>query len=332
MIKNNTVFIIGAGATKPYGYPTGLELRKYLCQDYKSISYDIKNTDSSILQEKINYFSDSFYNSLIPSIDQYLSLCKDDNVIQEIGKIGILYYILRSEKLSSYAEGMVDYETHDWLTYLYRRMVSEFKTSSDYINFKDNNVSFIIFNYDRMVEFVLSNSFYYSFNTDRVKNFDLLGDEFYKLFPFKFVHVYGKIASLQYEKPLDSNYYDFKKIDNNDFAVLTRLKDNIRTIYDDDRVVKEDIKIAKGIIKKADRIFILGFGYANENLSILDLPNLLNSNQRVYGTAYNLTESEIRDVRERLINNPDFKNLMSSGSNNPYIENTDCLSLLRKYL
>lgn len=32
MITENTIFILGAGASKPYGFPTGAELREQICK------------------------------------------------------------------------------------------------------------------------------------------------------------------------------------------------------------------------------------------------------------------------------------------------------------
>ena len=40
MIKTKTVFILGAGASCPYGFPLGTELRQEICQYY---SADISN-------------------------------------------------------------------------------------------------------------------------------------------------------------------------------------------------------------------------------------------------------------------------------------------------
>jgi len=56
----NTVFILGAGASKPYGYPTGQELREYICKEFQTdlqtLINDgyIKNHDSKDLDDLID--------------------------------------------------------------------------------------------------------------------------------------------------------------------------------------------------------------------------------------------------------------------------------------
>jgi len=46
IIFNNipTLFILGAGASKPYGYPTGAELSRYVYHDNKRINCPILGT------------------------------------------------------------------------------------------------------------------------------------------------------------------------------------------------------------------------------------------------------------------------------------------------
>jgi hypothetical protein len=39
MIKNKTVFVLGAGASKPYGYPTGEELFKEVLRLEKHLGF-----------------------------------------------------------------------------------------------------------------------------------------------------------------------------------------------------------------------------------------------------------------------------------------------------
>ena len=79
-------------------------------------------------------------------------------------------------------------------------------------------------------------------------------------------------------------------------------------------------KLEKAIelIETAQRIFFLGFGYAKENLEILQLPDIL-ENQRIYGTALGLPKREIATISSR------FK----KRSYKPDIHSLDCLQLLR---
>ena len=78
---------------------------------------------------------------------------------------------------------------------------------------------------------------------------------------------------------------------------------------------------ARNLIKDADRIFFLVFGYDKENLHLLNIPGILRLSEDIYGTAKGLTPKEIGDIKDIFPSNV-----------RTHIEDTDCLSLLRKYL
>jgi hypothetical protein len=73
-------------------------------------------------------------------------------------------------------------------------------------------------------------------------------------------------------------------------------------------------------------VFFLGFGYAKENLEILKIPQILNSLQKIYGTALNFTKREIESVKGI------FPQSFPPYAPTVYIDNVDCLMLLREYL
>jgi hypothetical protein len=55
MIDTETVFILGAGASKPYGYPTGYELKEFICEKLlKLISSHKDSFDDMDQREHLN--------------------------------------------------------------------------------------------------------------------------------------------------------------------------------------------------------------------------------------------------------------------------------------
>ena len=82
-----------------------------------------------------------------------------------------------------------------------------------------------------------------------------------------------------------------------------------------------EVKEAHNLIQKAQRIFFLGFGYAKENLEILQIPNILVS-QRIFGTALGFTSREITKISSQ----------HKKQSYKPEIKSWNCLRLLREYL
>ena len=95
--------------------------------------------------------------------------------------------------------------------------------------------------------------------------------------------------------------------------------DNLKIIYEAENT--PEVKEAHNLIQKAQRIFFLGFGYAKENLAILQIPNILES-QTIYGTAFGSTSTEITKISRRI-----GKQFFP-----PIIEPWDCLRLLREHL
>ncbi|UCE53325.1 MAG: hypothetical protein JSV31_29415 [Desulfobacterales bacterium] len=146
-----------------------------------------------------------------------------------------------------------------------------------------------------------------------------------KLMLFKFLHVYGKISDLPWQSPNHLNYGPVGEIKIDDYS------QNIRIIYDK-RIDEEEIKIIRDEIHSAKRIYFLGFGFALENLKILDFPNVLMPGQKVYGTAYNAKEEEIEEIKNRFVQNNEFNKALHDRESELIIKNTNCLDLLRERL
>jgi hypothetical protein len=179
------------------------------------------------------------------------------------------------------------YYSQDWYSLLFNRMISTLKGPDDYIRFRNNKVRFITFNYDRSFEYFLHDSFIHAF-------FEKLGEylnkqeyeEILKQIPYPIIHVYGKVDEIELH---GGGVY---KNDNYSFDAIERLSKNIHVIGEErQNSSKEEIP---NLFTEYKRIFFLGFGYAGENLEALDIPEVLNSKHKIYGTAQGKTESEIK--------------------------------------
>lgn len=332
MIDIPTLFILGAGASSPYGYPTGSELRTDIIK--KSSDYfagmqsiiRLSTGNSYKIQEIISRFVDTFSESPLESIDKYLSL---NPGIAPYGKMAITLSILNCERNST-LPGNIKNPSRDWFFYLFNRMMDGLIYPGGYKKFRENKVAFITFNYDRSLEFFLYNGFYNSFHQDK--------DEFIgnieEYVPFPIIHVYGQVDTLNWP---DHNYryeYDFK-----DYELIKRLSEGISVIGEEreGKSIKEQIKELLPVYK---RIYFLGFGYAQENLDALGLYANIDHEWTMHGTAKNKTNGEIRDIKKRLFNirgntrggvkllKPLVGTKEDAGS---IIEDDDCLFLLREY-
>lgn len=317
MIEQNTVFIVGAGGSFPYGFPTGKELRWQICKSFTAefdeiYGYDF-DADNAKRQEIIKLaesFTKVFYNSSTPSIDLFLSR---NPKFSSIGKKAIAWHILLSEAASVFHE---DTEfSQDWYTHLYQRMSEGLTTPDSFTDFSKNKVTFITFNYDRSLEHYLYDSFINSFTS-----LDLKEHKTKSIFPFEFHHVYGKIDEL----PWQGGNYEYRTPV--DLKTINATYENIRVIHER---TKGDLSKVIETLAYADRIFFLGFGYAKENLEILGIPTIFDGRQKIYGTALRMTEREIRTVRSSL--NLNFEN-KDPALSNPRIKDMNCYELLRRYL
>jgi hypothetical protein len=332
MIETPTLFILGAGASKPYGYPTGAELRadiiKYCATDFENLD-DRKATEHKILfHESIKTLIKNFDNSSLKSIDKYLAI--NPQIDKFIGKIAIALNIIKHEKTSFFNEKTNDVN-EDWYKYLYNRMTDTLKNPDDHKYFFDNQVAFITFNYDRSLEYYLYSSFFHSFNQERIN----IRNNIRNYVPFKIIHVYGSVGPLSL-----TGWYgygnDIPYRDNNDsfFMVEARSK-GIRVVGEERTEATEGGESVKDQVKellqKYKKIFFLGFGYDIDNLNAIDLPKNIDQTWKIYGSAKGMTEREIKEVRSRLTAHFPDKTVLHL-LEYPLIKDEDSCALLREYL
>jgi len=316
MITEKTVFILGAGASKPYGFPTALELRKDIITTFfhgyirKVLLYKSSDESRDKIKQEMSELINQFNLSSIKSIDLFLSRNKK---FYGLGKEIIAFLIAEYEIKSKFRE-FVDNPSQDWYFEMFDLLTIEINDPENLVNFINrNNVSFITFNYDRSLEHFLYTSFYNSFATKRNELKDVMQK-------FKFIHLYGKLAPLPWESISPGYRYGDERY----FEYFDEFVKNIRIIFDERQDGMDD---AKNEISSATKIFFLGFGYADENLAALEFSSLLNENHWIYGTALGSTEVE----RGKII-----KKLKSYNQKIPLekiiIQDCDSVMLLRNYI
>ncbi len=344
MINKKTVFVLGAGASCPYGYPSGACLRELICFDggfYKDYLNYYNRNKLDTNKAEINRFIKSFKDSNIKSIDVFMA---NNPTIAPTGKYIIAYEIFRAERNSRFGEeakreqerledlqktsnhksylwGTAGFQGGDWYFYLYNRILEGLIGNDALPDFSNDNITFITFNYDRSLEQFLYNSLqclYSEVPEDKIIQI---------LKKLKIIHVYGQIAPLKWQNQND--YVDYKQ--QIDEPLLECTAKNIETIYE----VKEnpELQEAQKLLSQAEQILFLGFGYAPENMEILKLPDRTHKATSIYGTALGLESKEKYDIRRRIkkwlpvehLDQIEIGYLKSS-------DNMDCLKLLRNYL
>lgn len=287
-----TVFILGAGASKPYGYPTGNELRRQIYYDFPN---DFMNDNSqwvtSEMRESfstnIKEFTDAYEKAKGISIDLFLSI---NSGFQWIGKIAIVQRILEAEQKSIFNE-----DENDWYTYLFSKINSRNPSTDSYKEFGADKYSFVTFNYDRSLEYFLWSTFRNSYKLTKE-------NELLKAFgTLRIWHIYGQIEYLPWQAlvstssmPEKKRAFDYRPQSYN-YSTLDYMSRNIRVIHDNSRLSSECVDQAKAEIISADKIIFLGFGFAQENLDVLGLPDILENvpkSKKIYSTCFHMTLNE----------------------------------------
>jgi hypothetical protein len=345
VIDKKTVFVLGAGASCPCGYPSGEQLQKQICFDLKERyqNYFLENHLNGNQKGEVNQFIDTFERSHNPSIDLFIARNRNTKLVST-GKYIIAFEMFCAEKRSCFGEeAKVKQEMYsqprndasreknfvqrgyfkgdDCYPYLYKRLTDGLSKPDILPNFSDDNISFVTFNYDRSLEYFLYDSLYNSFK-------EVPEPEISKcLKKLKILHVYGQIVPLKWQD--SERGVDYCPPINED--LLQKAASNIKTIYEQEK--NPELNDAKQLLEQAKRIFFLGFGYAKENLDILQLPEKIGSYAEVYGTALGLENGEINGIKQNIIDRLTVD--PNVGKNKPdvriKIENMDCLKLLKNY-
>jgi len=326
VINTDTVFILGAGSGVPYGFPTGDELtrlivNKGLAKYRNQVQYRSNNYREEHLR-LANRFRDHFHYSRNSSIDLFLSRSPDySDIGRKVIILSLLHKEMESKKIFNDSTKAIE---NDWLRKLINNMLDGLSGPKDYTYFHENKVSFVTFNYDRSLELYLYLALKHTFNEAREEEIK----EQLSMIPV--YHVYGKIAPLPWENDglsieygYDNNIQDMDNISEN-IRIIRYLKRGHVPTLDEMLIDIEDIQDIREKIKSCHRIYFLGFGFAPENMLILNIPEIINKKQKVYGTTFKLIKEEQGNIAEKF-------NVPHLTSWKPTLEDTDCLTLLRKY-
>lgn len=287
MIKKKTVFVLGAGASMPYGFPSGAELRNSICES--ALADTPMRTDlhleCGINPQHFKNFGEAFLRSSLPSIDTFLAKRPEYG---EIGKLAIAYELCKRESPGRLFR--TDNDDH-WYMALWAAMERD---THDPASLGQNNVRFITFNYDRSLEFFLHEA---TRNTYGLSDEDALN----AWSPLEILHVYGSLGDFHPAPSADARLY----AEGADGRSL-RLAASALRIIPEARQDDKAFFTAQEWFSWADRICFLGFGFDPLNMQRLGvgptLSLLLKQNMRVpqiVASMFGKTAREIEAVVNR---------------------------------
>lgn len=292
MITEATVLILGAGASMPYEFPSGSQLRSQILdllrndkgsREFPIIRAAIGPQNAAFFPE----FGERFDGSQRDSVDEFL---EHNRKLIPLGKALIAHILLYREKGSlrflfedQPLGRQADARQH-WYRYLYNQMGYSPE------EFKSNELSILTYNYDRSLEHFLSVALE---NDYRLKVNQVT--ECLESIPI--IHIHGSLG----EHPLltqDGRINEYGR--NVTPGALSKCVESMRIVHDD---IDQDPTLTRAneLLVQAKRICFLGFGYHPINLSrLLVLPESKDRDLRIYGTTFGMTRAEARNAVQNL--------------------------------
>ena len=246
MFSRNTVLILGAGASKPYGFPLGTELVRLLVGAQRQ---ELLLKRWGVDPNEFGRFQEELHRSRF-TIDAFL---EHRNEFLTIGKLAIAQEIGRCE-----SEGRL-FGTFDWYDLLLEKIAPDRETLAR------NKLTIFTFNYDRSLEHYLHSGIMSRFGITSEEAAELLK-------PITIQHVYGRLGPLPWQGKHHSDFAPPMKYGESAEEAVRESADGIRLINErKDDVVSESNEKLSTIIERsvggAKTVYFLGFGFHPENMA-----------------------------------------------------------------
>lgn len=288
----NTILILGAGASIPYKFPKTEQLRKDIINEAISLTNENELRALQLDRNEIVEFQLAFKSSL-SFIDQFL---EDNEKYLRIGKIILAKAIAKYENPKTLFEISID---EDW----YRFLIDSI-TKPD-INFKLLPLTIFTFNYDRSLE-------YYLFRVLKSRYAMSFQECQKQLKRIKIYHFYGSLGPLPWQVEESD---DSKKVSSIEYGQVLNNYDNIINAANSLKVIYErdnnnrSFEILHELYSNHFIVFFLGFGFNEINLTRLQLDKY-DEMRFCGGTSINIGKIEkdnINKISKGMIRPEDLK-------------------------
>lgn len=289
-----TIFILGAGASVPYGFPSGESLIRLIIEQLSHL-IDPGNRQrdplARLMQEngeiKVQH-CDEFQQALIRSgaysIDAFLERRPE---FRQLGKT-IIAFILLNAEYYCFTNNIL-FQPIQPQEHWYRYFFNEIK---DHTQFK---FKIYTFNYERSLEYFLIESY---------RNFFKYSDDiiFDRIQAMSITHLHGSLGSLDSLNSLSKINNKKTHIINN-YSQLEEISERIEIIYE---VGGSKLEGLQDDILYASNIVFIGFGFDKMNMRNIGLKKMeftKGSDKKFYASTYGLSSNE---VQQRLLSHLNF--------------------------
>lgn len=299
MFSGQTLFILGAGSSEEVGFPLGRGLAQKIGQkmdirfrhgfepdgsgDFELFGDVVqqRRDERQRFQQAALLIRDGI--GFAQSIDDFLDQHRSNNFVNHFGKAAIVKSILEAEKSSKlyfnpYERGRFDVGrfADTWFV-KFMHMLGR-GVPKEGIKSVFDQVSFIVFNYDRCLEFFLFNALQRLYGISEAEAKAILST-------LRIIHPYGTVAA----------QVPFGEISVN----CAQLVDGIKTYTEQvaDAALVEQLCAE---LSRAKHLVFLGFAYHDQNLALLKPPTEFSASKKVFGTAYGMSEYDVEVVGHQI--------------------------------
>ena len=281
MIDKRIVLVLGAGASAPFGFPSGRKLRNEIINDLGTGStalYKVLSTSGADAKQITNFRVD-LQQSGQASVDAFL---EHRSEYRAMGKIAIAAALIPYEKEETLWSG-----EDSWYEHLFNRLGP---TLDD---IRGSQLRVITFNYDRSFEHYFFSALRKSYNIGT----DQAADIVHKI--LRVVHVHGKLGPLPWEDKGSGDGRAYRPAELPDLRDLAVAAARAIKIVPESSEGDDAFGAARQLLGVAQSVIFLGFGYLPKNVERLGIARL-STNVALTGTTFGLLPGERESVSKLL--------------------------------
>jgi hypothetical protein len=276
MIRRKTTLVLGAGASAPFGFPTGYELLRKVV-DWANTSPGQTNPIlfSEFKGSEIKEFREALEKSGKMSVDSFLEHRPE---FIPIGKRAMAMALIQCE----HQPHLFKRDGKSWYEYLFYQLDAPFD------DFSGNQLKVLTFNYDRSLEHFL----FTALKNSSGKTEDECAS---KLNSIPIIHLHGDIGNLPHINQSLARHYN-TNITPDLLDVATKRIKIIHEKTTDDF----SFELARKFLSESEVICFLGFGYHPINIERLGIRNRITGlGQKIrLGSTFGLTGVESNHCSE----------------------------------
>jgi hypothetical protein len=276
MIGQDTTLVLGAGASAPYGFPSGQTLLDEVIKTFSSGNNDKVKILEQLghTRQDIERFAQALRRSGKGSVDAFLEHRSD---MVNLGKAAMAACLIPYEIEEKFSQ-----PNANWYRWLYTAL------NAPPDRFAKNRLRIVTFNYDRSLEHYLFNALTATYNLESDKAANLVQS-------IPLVHLHGKLGRLPWQ-PGGGGSREYNT--HLSPGMIQTARDSIQVIHEE-RYDSAALEEAQAHIRNSKRVVFVGFGYHPENLARLHI-DLESDFDYVGGSGLGLTKLEKEKAGRRL--------------------------------